>query len=246
MMNHLNDTIAHLNDAQGALNRVRDTVKRYWPEGQEVMADDFRHWGLKDVALLTNLMAVELAWLRDCRHSQTEDIANERARCAELSQAMRAFNNERLAPNGGKFWIAEQGSPLTLLDSLTVVDNAFINNALAKAIPAYGSTVRRRTLDGKYWLPSPRDALRIVEHSIVNTFPYVKDKFDCDDFAEALRQDFRSMGINSCAYVIDDSAGHAYNAIILPEGFWFLEPQHDKIVNIGAGIYKLMAGEILL
>jgi len=245
-MNHRLDLIAHLNDARGALNRAQDIAKRYWPEGQEIMADDFRHWGLKDVALLSNLMAVELAWMRDCRHSQTEDIANERARCAELSQAMRAFNNERLARNGGAYWVPV-ATDFKLVDRLTEVDGAFVEGVLKEAIPAWGKGVSRLAMDSKYWLLTQRDAWRVIEWSQVNTIPWEAELYDCDDHAEALRNDFRTFGINCCGMVIDWSGGHAYNVIFFPDGqFWFLEPQSDKIVSIGRGIYELKQGVILL
>ena len=213
--------------------------------GETIMGDDYRPWGLKDVERLGDLMAIELAWLRDLRHSSTESIANEQARTRELSEAMLKFNNERLARNGGSLWFAEQARPLGLFDSLTVVESSFIDAVLESAIPAFGSGVSRKGLDGRYWLPSQRDAWGIIEWSLVNTIPWTAEQYDCDDHAEDLRHDFRKFGINACLLVIDYSGGHAYNLIPFADGqYWFIESQADRIVAIGAGSYKLTSGYI--
>lgn len=212
------------------------------------MGDDFRHWRLRDIARANAVIGAITAWLGDLRHSATEALENEEARTRGLSEALLRFNNERLAAPGqaGTIWVPRQ-SPLTLLDRLTVVEGAFIDGVLAKAIPAWGSGVTRRVMDGKYWLPSQRDAWRIIEWSQVNTIPWQREQYDCDDHAEALRHDFRSFGVNSCGVVVDYSGGHAYDVLIFADGqYWFLEPQQDKIVAIGAGIYKLANGYISL
>ena len=123
-----------------------------------MMGDDYRKWGLLDVARAIDLIGKILAWIRDLRHSTTESIDNEKARTRELSDAMLKFNNERLARNGGSLWVAEQARPLGLLDSLAVVEGSFIDAVLEEAIPKLGSGVSRKGLDGRYWLPSQRDA----------------------------------------------------------------------------------------
>lgn len=206
------------------------------------MGDHFRHFGEKDVKRLSALNAVENAWLRACRHNKTESIENEEARARELADAMLKFSNERL----GTEWVPRQ-TPLALLDGLTVVEGAFIDTVLAKALPGFGKGVVRIPMDGKYYLPSQRDAWRIIEWSQVNTIPWQKEQYDCDDHAEALRHDFRSFGVNSCGFVVDWSGGHAYNFIpFADEQYWFLEPQSDRIIAIGAGIYKMERADILL
>lgn len=211
------------------------------------MGDDFRYWGLKDIERVSNFLHRVVRFTRECRHSDTESIENERAAIADLSDAMYEFNQERLAPNGGRSWVRLGEPPIKLHDPLTEVDAHFIYGVLPRAIPAYGSGVTWGPLDGRYYLPSQRDAARVIAHSIVNTFPYLKNKFDCDDFAEALRNDFRMAGINCCAYIVDRSGGHAYNMLLFADGqYWFVEPQTDGIMSIGKGIYKLERGEIVL
>ena len=212
-----------------------------------IKADDFRQWGLLDVARASNLIAKTVAWVRDLRHSATETIENEQARTRELSEALLAFNNERLARNGGTLWASQQALPLSLIDSLTAVESRFIDEVLAKALPGYGKGVLRIPMDGKYYLPSQRDAWRIIEWSQVNTIPWQAEQYDCDDHAEALRHDFRKFGVNSCGFIVDWSGGHAYNFLIFADRqYWFLEPQADRIVAIGAGIYKMERADILL
>jgi len=209
------------------------------------MGDDYQPWGEKDVKRLSALNAIENAWLRACRHSSTESIDNERTRTRELSEALFTFNNERLARNGGTLWVTEQAAPLALIDNLTVVESSFIDTVLESAIPALGSGVSRKGLDGKYWLPSQRDAWRIIEWSQVNTIPWTAEQYDCDDHAEDLRHDFRKFGINACFLVIAYSGGHAFNFIPFADGqYWFIESQADRIVAIGAGSYKLTSGFI--
>ena len=137
--------------------------------------------------------------------------------------------------------------PLTLLDDLTVADVTFIAKVLEGAIPEYGNGVTRRTVDREYYLPSQRDAQRIIEWSQVNTILPKTDQYDCDDYAEALRHDFRLHGVNSCGLVVDWSGGHSYNVLIFADGqYWFIEPQQDSIVEIGEGTYKLERGWIRL
>ena len=81
----------------------------------------------------------------------------------------------------------------------------------------------------------------------MNTIPWTKDQYDCDDHAEDLRHDFRSFGANACGFINDHSGGHAYNIVIFAdEQYWFVESQQDRIVAIGSGIYKLERGEILI
>jgi len=210
------------------------------------MGDDFREYRLKDVKRANDAMAAINAWVGDLRHSASEPMENEKARTLELSEALLKLNNERLAAPGqaGKFWVPRQ-VPVGFLDEIKVVEGAFIETVLKKAIPAYGKGVTRLQWDGKYWLPSQRDAWRIIEWSQVNSIPWQRELYDCDDHAEALRHDFRSAGINSCAVVVDWSGGHAYNMLFFADGqYWFLEPQEDKIVSIGSGIYKLTSGEV--
>ena len=119
----------------------------------DIAGDDFRKFGEKDAERLSGLNAVENGWMRACRHSKTEDIQNELGWGKKLSDAMLAFNNDRLARNGGSLWVAEQARPLGLFDSLTVVESSFIDAVLEEAIPKLGSCLL-------YTSPSPRDRQR--------------------------------------------------------------------------------------
>jgi len=203
------------------------------------MGDDFRRWRLQDIARASGVIDHVLVWVGDLRHSATESMENEDARTHRLSDALVAFVNERLAPTTGRHY-TPRVEDFKLADRLTVVEGSFVESVLAVAIPAYGKTVGRLGMDGRYWLPSQRDAWRLIEHSLVNTFLYIADQFDCDDYTEALRNDFRMRGVNSCAAIVDWSSRHAFNMLIFPNGeYWFVEPQRDKIVPIGADIYKM-------
>ena len=85
------------------------------------------------------------------------------------------------------------------------------------------------------------------------------DWMDCDDYAWQFKAAANSWyHANAVAFILDQSAGHAYNAIVFADGTASLfEPQKDKFVakgdptNLpvgpgGSGRYSLTSGLILV
>ena len=91
-------------------------------------------------------------------------------------------------------------------------------------------------MDGTYWLPTVEDMHKIAESTRTADLHYIKERFDCDDFAGL----FRGLcsvfyGVNSVGYVVDYSGRHSYNiaACTAANGgveFRVIEPQSDRFV----------------
>ena len=129
-----------------------------------------------------------------------------------------------------------------------VHDEVWVEEALKK-VPHYGSGVRWRPLDKKYWVCSQKTFMRIVRWDWLERRKYMADKLDCDNFAlifMARLTDY--FGLNNVGLVIDDSSGHAYNIVIFKDGsVRIFEPQSDSWPNIGdEPLYKLQRGLIII
>jgi len=91
-------------------------------------------------------------------------------------------------------------------------------------------------LDGKYYATDMDTLKKIVEWDWTDTRKYLTDTFDCDKFAMYFKArqaiDFK---LNAIGIILDYSAGHAYNIIIVKDPStgkvsWYLyEPQTDDI-----------------
>lgn len=106
-----------------------------------------------------------------------------------------------------------------------------------------------RLLDSKQYRAVDEAAWRaILQHNGISKFTYVSELADCDDFAFALRGmvplEFR---VNGIGLVRDWSGGHAYNCILVVQGdevvVRFIEPQSDRFISAGSGMYKLTSAE---
>jgi len=86
-------------------------------------------------------------------------------------------------------------------------------------------------LDRKYYTVSYKEWIKLIERDWLDHKQYVKERFDCDDFALCFKTHMaEKYGLNAVAFVADFIAGHCYNAIILPNGKAMLfEPQTDKL-----------------
>ena len=106
------------------------------------------------------------------------------------------------------------------------------------------------TLDDQYKIIS-EDAWRaILQHSGIDKFRWVKNFRDCDKFAKALAGTVpMEFLVNSIGVVADASGKHAYVVIVLWVDdklvFRFIEPQSDKWITTGKGMYKLKSGFVL-
>ena len=111
-----------------------------------------------------------------------------------------------------------------------------------------GDKIRRLHLDSKYWVCSKKEFEDWISWDWTNKKQYVSEEYDCDNFAFSFKARCdRKIGINAVGLVIDYSGGHAYNLVIFsdaaPELF---EPQGDRWVEGGKGMYKMVDGYIIL
>lgn len=93
--------------------------------------------------------------------------------------------------------------------------------------------------DGTYYLPPLKDAKEIIKNSAVDRKTWVKDRFDCDDFAHVLKAHFAEAsykdGNRRAAHCFGVVWGmlpnaHAINWMINEDGVLrFIEPQNDKV-----------------
>jgi hypothetical protein len=88
-------------------------------------------------------------------------------------------------------------------------------------------------LDGVYYTVDLETFRKIIDWDWTDTRRYVLDKFDCDKFAIYFKSRMAiDFGVNAVGVVLDYSAGHAYNLVILrnEKVDWFLyEPQTDAL-----------------
>jgi hypothetical protein len=114
-----------------------------------------------------------------------------------------------------------------------------INDIYSKSRPA--GWLR---LDGTYYTTDQQTFTNIVKWDWTDTRKYITDTFDCDKFAMYFKSRISiDFGINAIGIVIDYSAGHAYNLVILKgsQGInWYLyEPQNDSIFTFESRLPSL-------
>ncbi len=86
-------------------------------------------------------------------------------------------------------------------------------------------------LDKKYWIPDMLELLDLIAEWKKKRVEYVKDRFDCEDFARAFKCFMTENGINSVGYVIDWLSRHSYNLVVSDEVYIF-EPQTSELVML--------------
>ena len=62
-----------------------------------------------------------------------------------------------------------------------------INDQLAEKL---GSSFQLYIADGEYYSPSLNDAERIIKQSKIDRYDWIRERFDCDDFALVLKSEF--------------------------------------------------------
>ena len=117
--------------------------------------------------------------------------------------------------------------PPPKIDYIVERDSAWVQ----QQIDAMGLGVVRVPLDGRYRLTDQANTLSIIAWDWCNTLDYIKDLFDCENFA-ILFKAFTDLyfQVNHVGIVLDYGSGHAYNLIVYPDGNKsVLEPQHDTV-----------------
>ena len=113
------------------------------------------------------------------------------------------------------------------------------------------SGTQRLTMDSNYRVCGLDDWQRVIEWDFVDQKQYLKDLFDCEDFAFHFKSRCAyHFGLNSVGLVIDWSAGHGYNVILLSDGRMLVyEPQTDEYWELKerpGEAYKMANAIILL
>lgn len=107
-------------------------------------------------------------------------------------------------------------------------------------------------LDDRYWAVDRATWDAMIEAYGPDRNAYVKERYDCDDFAFAFKG---GMGhryeVNGVGIVINYAQHHAYNILLVNEGgslvAEFLEPQQDRFVRTPMPtLYTLTTGLIVI
>lgn len=132
-------------------------------------------------------------------------------------------------------------------------DAQWMSAVLQRALPA---GVTWWPMDNRYWLPTQHEFDVLLAWDPTDLWEYLTDRFDCESYAFQLQATFVSrLGMNCVGVILDhssvDTTGrptpHAYNLVVFSEGSYrYLEPQEDKFVELGAGLYTLTSGVLLL
>jgi hypothetical protein len=91
--------------------------------------------------------------------------------------------------------------------------------------------IQRLPLDVTYYLTNQRGFLNVVAWDWTDTLPYIRERFDCENFALLFKAHVDlHFHINQVAVIIDYQSGHAYNLVVYPDGNkQVLEPQSDAL-----------------
>ena len=129
----------------------------------------------------------------------------------------------------------------------------FSNDQVQDALQASGlSKLHGLPLDNTYWGVSLETWELILAYNGTDKKRYVKDTFDCDNFAILFAGSVADkFSINGAGIVIDYSGGHAYSALLVATedgnlAFATIEPQNDAFVIKMDGMYDAEFGFIML
>ena len=79
--------------------------------------------------------------------------------------------------------------------------------------------IQRLPLDATYFLTNQRGFLNVVAWDWTDTLPYIRERFDCENFALLFKAHADlHFHINQVAVIIDYESGHAYNLVMYPDG----------------------------
>ena len=128
-------------------------------------------------------------------------------------------------------------------------ERAFIPAEIVAALRAAGSRLTPTFLDRRYYGVPKGVWKNILQYTGVDAGQYRSERYDCDDFAKAFAAACgRKLGLNGVGIVVDVSAGHAYNVILVNDGGCckavFVEPQNDRIIFAPRPGYSQTSGFI--
>ena len=85
---------------------------------------------------------------------------------------------------------------------------------------------------------------KVIRVDWTNTRKYSLKDYRCTNFAWSFKaRVFDIFGL-SCGWVL--TAKHSFNVIYFADGTWaFFEPQNDRFVEIGSGIYDMARATVM-
>ena len=113
------------------------------------------------------------------------------------------------------------------VDLIAQKDTVFIQQVLNKM----NLGIVRLPLDQTYYLTNQSNFLNIIAWDWTDRIDYLKEKFDCENFAILFKAVVDLyFNLNQVAIIIDYKSGHGYNLVIYPDGnASVLEPQSDGL-----------------
>jgi len=116
-----------------------------------------------------------------------------------------------------------------------------------KDLKAKGGFQGWMRLDGTYYTTDLDTFKKIIEWDWTDTRKYLAETMDCDKFAMYFKSRMAiDFHINAIGVILDYSAGHAYNLVILKDAqevkYYLVEPQNDSIFtyeNRDVRFYKM-------
>lgn len=155
-------------------------------------------------------------------------IVNNATRLAELAREYRGLK------------------PLFQLSRMVIVPAGDIVACVQESLPNFSLEL----LDSNYGLGTIEDYRKIVRWDISNTFPYIPERRDCDNYGFYMAS-YVSMYwcLNGCLALWDYQGGHFYNLLITDtKELYVFEPQTDMIVKLSEfkrdGIHPLQSGKL--
>jgi len=106
-------------------------------------------------------------------------------------------------------------------------------------------------LDNSYYLTNQTNFLNIIAWDWVDSLPYIKERFDCENFAIMFKAHVDlHFNLNQVAIVLDYKSKHAYNLVVYADGkVGILEPQSDALYvwpNRPETFYPLTGAVVLM
>lgn len=114
--------------------------------------------------------------------------------------------------------------PPPKLDYVVERDSLWVQQRLE----SLGLNIVRLPLDAVYRFTNKKNFMNILTWDITDQLEYVKNFFDCPDFAMHFMVTMNLIFRIQVAWVIDYKSAHSYNLVLFPDGNVFiLEPQSD-------------------
>ena len=105
-------------------------------------------------------------------------------------------------------------------------------------------------LDGDFMIGTKADALKMLNWVAVQTFPYIPNRRDCDNYGMYASASVSMVfGVNMVFAFWDYQGGHFYDIIVTADdGVYILEPQSETLYDetgfVRGGAYSLVGGKI--